>query len=178
MKKEYTLGYFLELKHIERAYKLIKKQIDQESPLYNTLEFKIYRQEGFGNNFDAIDFYERLVRNDVFYYFQNELFLFDYLGVQSAYKIRNYHFLSFQALIIYYAIGLYLHEVLNQYQSDFEPILAKSRGKVFYGGKLNHKEPEKSTIFYYEDYQEFLTKKEEFTKPEDDKVKYVITVDH
>lgn len=113
MKKEYTLGYFLEFRHIEGAYKLLKKQLSQDSPLYNTLDFKIFREEKLIENFKIKDFYRDLVENDVFYYFQNEVFLIDYLGVQSAYKIRNFHFLSFNTLILYNAIGLYLHEVLN-----------------------------------------------------------------
>jgi len=177
MKKEYTLGYFLEIRHIEGAFKLLKKQIEQESPLYNTLDFKIFREEGIIGSFNPKDFYEKLVKNDVFYYFQNEIYLIDYLGVQSAYKIRNFHFLSFETLIIYNAVGFYVHEVLNQYQTDFDAILAKSNGKVFYGGKINSKEAAGSTIFYYEDYQDFITKKEELAKPEEGKVKYVITVD-
>lgn len=177
MKKEYTLGYFLEVRHIEGAFKLLKKQIEQESPLYNTLDFKIFRGEGIVDSFNPKNFYEKLVRNDVFYYFQNEIYLIDYLGVQSAYKIRNFHFLSFETLIIYNAIGLYIHEVLNQYQTDFDAILTKSNGKVFYGGKINSKDAGSSTIFYYEDYQEFITKKEELAKPEEGKVKYVITID-
>lgn len=177
MKKEYTLGYFIEIRHIEGAFKLLKKQIEQENSLYNTLEFKIFRDAKIVSSFNSRDFYEKVVKNDVFYYFQNQFYLIDYLGVQSAYKIRNFHFLSFEALIIYNAIGLYIHEVLNQYQTDFDAILAQSNSKVFYGGKINSKEPVNSTIFYYEDYQDFITKREELTKPEEGKVKYIITVD-
>ena len=95
MKKEYTLGYFLEVRHIEGSFKLLKKQIEQESPLYNTLDFRIFREEGIIGSFNSKEFYEKLVKNDVFYYFQNEFYLIDYLGVQSAYKIRNFPFLSF-----------------------------------------------------------------------------------
>jgi hypothetical protein len=177
MKKEYTLGYFLEIRHIEGAFKLLKRQIEQESPLYNTLDFKIFREEGIVDSFNPKNFYEKLVKNDVFYYFQNEIYLIDYLGIQSAYKIRNFHFLSFKTLIIYNAIGLYIHEVLNQYHTDFDAILKKSNGKVFYGGKINSKDVESSIIFYYDDYQEFITKKEELAKPEEGKVKYIITID-
>ncbi len=177
MKKEYALGYFLELRHIEGAFKLLKKQIEEVSPLYNTLDFKIFREEKLIENFNLEEFYTRYVENDVFYYFQNEIFIINYLGVVSSYKIRNFHFLSFKALILYYSIGLYLHEVLNQYQTDFDEILKESNGKVYYGGKLNHIDPSNSNIKYYEDYRDFLSEKERLTKPEINKTKHVVTVD-
>jgi len=177
MKKEYTLGYFLEEHHIDSAFKLLKKQINQTSPLYNTLDFKIYREENKIESFNSKIFYNNYIKNDVFYYFQNIFFVADFLGVQSAYKNRKYQFLSFESLILFNAIGLYIQELLNQYQTDFDSILGSSNGKIFYGGKLNYKEAENSTIFYYDDYQKFLTTKEEFTKPIEGKVKYVLTVD-
>jgi hypothetical protein len=176
-KKEYVLGYFLDERHIEGAYKLLTKQIEQDSPLYNTLEFKIFRQDPKISTFDPKIFYNNFVLNDVFYYFQDNLYLLNYLGVQSAYKVRNYHFLSFEILIIYYAIGLYLQEVLNQYHTDFEAILLRTNSKTYYGGTLNYKEPQNSAIFYYDDYQKFITKKQELTQPETGKVKYVISLD-
>lgn len=177
MKKEYTVGYFLEERHIDSAYKLLKKQIEQTSPLYNTLDFKIYREEKKTINFDSKKFYNNYIKNDVFYYFKNLFYVIDFLGVQSAYKNRKYQFLSFESLILFNAIGLYIQELLNQYQIDFDSILANSNGKIFYGGKLNYEKAENSTIFYYDDYQKFLTAKEELTKPVEGKIKYVLTVD-
>lgn len=172
----YTLGYFLEERHIEGAYHLLKKQIEETKPLYNTLDFKIFRNDKVLENFNTTSFYNDFVKNDVFYYFQNKVFLLDYVGVQSAHKLRNYHFLSFEALVIYNAIGLYLNEVLELYQLSFNVILKESQASVYYGGKIN-KEAKKSNIFYYEDYQKFISKKEELTKPQEGKVKYVITMD-
>lgn len=177
MEKEYTIGYFLKEQHIELAYRLLKKQIDQKSPLYNTLDFKIYRDENKIVNFNSKKFYNNYIKNDVFYYFKNIFYITDFLGVQSAYKNRKYQFLSFESLILFNAIGLYIQELLNQYQTDFDSILSKSNGKIFYGGKLNFQKAENSTIFYYEDYQNFLTAKEELTKPIEGKAKYVLTVD-
>ena len=177
MKKEFTIGYFLKERHIEGGFKLLKKQIEQKSPLYNTLDFRIYREENKVDNFDPKTFYDNYIKNDVFYYFQDNFFVVDYLGVQSAYKNRNYQFLSFETLILFNAIGLYIQEVLSQYQIDFDAILKQSKGQVFYGGKLNYENAEKSIIFYFDDYQKFLSAKEKLTKPESGKVKYVLTVD-
>ena len=177
MKKEYTIGYFLEERHIDSAYKLLKKQVEQTSPLYNTLDFKIYREQKSVDNFNPKLFYKKYIENDTFYYFKNHFYIIDFLGVQSAYKNRKYQFLSFESLILFNAIGLYLQELLAQYQTDFDSILKKSNGKIFYGGKLNYQNAENSTIFYYQDYQDFLTAKEEMTKPVEGKVKYVLTVD-
>lgn len=177
MKKEFTTGYFLQERHIEGGFKLLKKQIEQKSPLYNTLDFRIYREENKVDNFDPKAFYENYIKNDVFYYFQDKFYVVDFLGVQSAYKNRNYQFLSFEVLVLYNSIGLYIQEVLSQYQCDFDAILKRSSGQVFYGGKLNYKHAEKSTIFYFDDYQKFLSAKEDLAKPESGKVKYVLTVD-
>jgi hypothetical protein len=177
MKKEYTLGHFLEERHIDSAFKLLKKQIEQTSPLYNTLDYKIYREENKLQNFNSKLFYNKFIKNDVFYYFKNLFYVSDFLGVQSAYKNRKFQFLSFESQILFNSIGLYVQELLFHYQTDFNSILKNSNGEVFYGGKLNYKEAEKSTIFYYEDYQKFLSTKEELTKPAIGKVKYILTVD-
>jgi hypothetical protein len=177
MKKEYTLGYFLEERHIDSAFKLLKKQIEQTSPLYNTLDYKIYREEDKLQNFNSKKFYNKFIKNDVFYYFKNLFYVSDFLGVQSAYKNRKFQFLSFETQILFNSIGLYIQELLVHYQTDFNSILKSSKGEVFYGGKLNYEKAENSTIFYYNDYQKFLTTKEELTKPVIGKVKYVLTVD-
>ena len=77
MKKEYTIGYFLEERHIDSAYKLLKKQIEQTSPLYNTLDFKIYREEKSVDNFNPKLFYKNYIKNDSFYYFKNLFYVID-----------------------------------------------------------------------------------------------------
>ncbi|MFD1552589.1 hypothetical protein DNU06_15535 [Putridiphycobacter roseus] len=177
MKKEYTIGYFLNERHIDSAFKLLKKQIEQTSPLYNTLDFKIYREERKIDSFNSKTFYNNFIKNDTLYYFKNQFYVLDFLGVQSAYKNRKYHFLSFESLILFNAVGLYIQELLTQYQTDFDSILNNSNGKTFYGGRLNYEKAESSTIFYYDDYQKFLTAKEKLTKPSEGKVKYVLTVD-
>lgn len=176
MAREFHLGHFLKLYHFEKAALLLKEQLKQKSPLYNNLDFSLYRQ----SEIDTIvvsEFYNDYISRDSLYYFEDKFYSKKYYGVQRAYKTREFHYLSISSLITYYALGMFVRELLDK-KIALETEIYKSKNiDVFYGGKLNFENPINSKIFYYEDYKEFIGLKESLTKPVDGKVKYAISID-
>ncbi len=157
------------------ALELLELQLEQVSPLYNTVDFTTYR-----NNDTTIDiesFYNDFIRRDSFYYYNDIFQVLNYYGVQRAYKIREFHYFTWQMLVLYYAVGFYIRELLDKYIVNFTSVYLKKPIDVFYGGNLNLAEPKKSKIYYYEDYKEFLHLKETLTQPEEGKIKYAISLD-
>lgn len=176
MTREFHLGHFLKEYHFEKSVLLIKEQLKQTSPLYNNLDFTLYRQ----SEIDTIivsEFYNDYIKGDSLYYFENKFYSKKYFGVQRAYKTREFHYLSLSSLITYYALGMYVRELLDKKIVLDREINKHKKIDVFYGGRLNFKNPISSKIFYYQDYKEFIGLKESLTKPIEGKVKYAISLD-
>ncbi len=176
MSKNYHLGHFLKIHHFEKAISLLNEQLKQTSPLYNNLDFTLYRQADLGN-INIEEFYNDYIKRDSLYYYENHFFSKKYFGVQRAYKIREFHYLSLYSLITYYALGMYIRELLDKKLNIDSEIFKNKNIDVFYGGKLNFDDPKNSKIFYYEDYKEFIGLKESLTEPINGKVKYAISLD-
>ncbi len=157
------------------ALELLELQLEQDSPLYNTVDFTTYRNNDTSIDIDS--FYNDFIRRDSFYYFNDIFQVLNYYGVQRAYKIREFHYFTWQMLVLYYAVGFYIRELLDKYIENFTSVYSKKPINVFYGGNLNLTEPKKSKIYYYEDYKEFLHLKETLTQPEEGKIKYAISLD-
>ena len=176
MAREFHLGHFLKEYHFEKAVLLLKQQLKQTSPLYNNLDFTLYRQSEL-DTINVSDFYNNYIKRDSLYYFENQFFSKKYFGVQRAYKTREFHYLSLSSLITYYALGMYVRELLDKKIGLDREIYESKNIDVFYGGKLSFENPINSKIFYYEDYKEFIGLKESLTKPIEGKVKYAISLD-
>jgi hypothetical protein len=175
MARIFNLGYYIKECHIQKAIELLDLQLEQGSPLYNTVDFTIYRNTRA--SFDSVRFHEEFIKRDSFYYFNDIFQLINYYGVQRAYKIREFHYFTWEMLVLYYAVGFYIRDLLDKYITNFTSIYAKKPINVFYGGNINLSEPKKSKIYYYDDYKEFLHLKETLTKPEENKIKYAISLD-
>ncbi|MGR7812103.1 hypothetical protein [Lacinutrix undariae] len=176
MAREFHLGHFLKEHHFEKSVLLLKKQLKQTSPLYNNLDFTLYRQSEI-DTINVSEFYKDYIKRDSLYYFENKFYSKKYFGVQRAYKTREFHYLSLSSLITYYALGMYVRELLDKKIGLDREINKSKKIDVFYGGRLNFENPTNSKIFYYEDYKEFIGLKESLTKPIEGKVKYAISLD-
>jgi len=176
MAREFHLGHFLKEHHFEKSVLLLKEQLKQTSPLYNNLDFTLYRQSEI-NTINVSEFYQDYIKRDSLYYFENKFYSKKYFGVQRAYKTREFHYLSISSLITYYALGMYVRELLDKKIGLDREINKSKKIDVFYGGRLNFENPTSSKIFYYEDYKEFIGLKESLTKPIEGKVKYAISLD-
>jgi hypothetical protein len=176
MPRKFHLGHFILERHIEKSICLLKYQLLQQSPLYNNLDYTIYRNEDI-DNIDPSRYYNEYIKRDSMYYFEDLFYAKKYFRVQRAYKIREYHFLSLHAQIIYYAFGFYIRELLDKRVAHEQELYQGKNINVYYGGKLNFDQPKNSKIFYYEDYKNFLMHKEQLTNPEDDKHTFAISLD-
>lgn len=80
-------------------------------------------------------------------------------------------------MIVYYALGMYIKELLNTALEIDRVAYHNKPVQIYYGGRLNDDQPGSSKIFYYEDYRDFLLKKEEATNPEEGKKIFAISLD-
>lgn len=175
MAKVFNLGYYITEQYVHKALELLDLQLEQNSPLYNTVDFTIYRSTR--ESFNSELFYDHFIKHDSFYYFNDIFQVINYYGVQRSYKIREFHYFTWEMLVLYYAVGFYIRDLLDKYIINSTAIFSNKPINIFYGGSLNLKKPNKSDIYYYDDYKEFLHLKEKLTEPEEDKIKYAISLD-
>jgi len=176
MPKQFHLGHFIKLHHVQKALSLLSLQIEQKSPLYNNLDFTIYRNGGIAQ-IDSQVYYEQYIKRDSMYYYNQLFYAKAYYSVQRAYKTREYHFLSLHAAIIYYALGFYIRELMDKRTAQEQVRFRGLPVHIYYGGKLVYDEPQNSSIFYYEDYKDFLLYKEKLTAPEEGKIAFAVSLD-
>jgi hypothetical protein len=156
MPKNFNLGYFLKEEHIVKGCELLRIQLSQKSFTFKTLDFEIYRREKSIETFDPKKYYKDFISNDLFYNYRSLFYNYEYHIPKGAYGIRKFHFTSFHLLILYYALGFYFYEVVHEIFTRLEPIKKEQKNIfTYYGGKLNYDNPEKSKIYYQNDYTEF-----------------------
>lgn len=149
MVESYNIGNFLKVDHIERAFKLINLQIEDDKFSFKTLEFEIYRKDEVTKNFDCLKFYNDFIKKDQFYNNNKIFYNIDYLIPKGVYGARKFNFLSFEMLILYYGLGFYIFDLVKD---SYEVIETKKENRAnistYYGGKINFKDPEKSMLYY------------------------------
>lgn len=174
--KNFQLGFFIKLRHVDKAIKLLLLQLDQTNPIYNTLDYTLYRKDNI-RNYNSDKFYRDYVESDSLYYFKSLFYTQKYFAVQHAYKIREFHFLSLPSLIVYYSIGMYIGELLDKRLREEKSIFKDKGLNCFYGGRIDFENPSVSTVTYYDDYKKFISLKEKLTNPVSGKIKYVMSLD-
>jgi hypothetical protein len=159
MAENYNIGNFLKIVHIEKAFELIKLQIDCDKFSFKTLEFEIYRKEEFTKKFNCKKFYEDFIVKDILYNNNNTFFNIDYLIPKGVYGARKFNFLSFEMLVLYYALGFYIFDLIKDSYETIE-LKKEKRNNIstYYGGKINFENPKKSILYYQSDYVEFNNK--------------------
>lgn len=174
--RNFQLGYFLKEKHVSKSFELVKKQLEETCPLYNNIDFSLYKQIDI-SSINPQELYKLFLEKDSFYYFEDLFYSKKYYSIQKAYNTREFHHLSLHLLILYYAIGFYFRDLLNKDIEIFKEIISKKNFKVFYGGNINLVSPKKSAILYYQDYKEFLLLKEKSSTPKPGYTIYAISLD-
>jgi hypothetical protein len=120
MIENYNIGNFLKIGHIEKAFELINLQIEDDKFSFKTLEFEIYRKENVASKFDCQKFYEDLVEKDILYNKNNIFFNIEYLIPKGVYGARKFNFLSFEMLVLYYALGFYIFDLIKESYETLE----------------------------------------------------------
>ncbi len=159
MVRNYNIGNFLKIHHVQKAFDLINLQIENDKFSFKTLEFEIYRNDGSALNFKCADFYQNLLEKDTFYNENNVFYNIEYLIPKEVYGVRRFNFLSFEMLVLYYSLGFYIYELIKE---SYETIELKKENRknisTYYGGKLDFKAPKKTSLYYQNDYIDFNNK--------------------
>lgn len=154
--KNFNTGYFLKEEYIQKAFELVKTQIESKHNVLKTIELEIYRKEKEIKGFNVSEYYKEFISKDVFYNERQKFYNLEYLTPKGFHGVRKFNFLSFDMLILYYALGFYFSELLGK---NFDIIEAKKKERknifTYYGGKIDFNNPANSKLLYYDDYNCF-----------------------
>jgi hypothetical protein len=174
MINEYNIGYFLTQEHINKGCQLLKKQIDEKAYNFRCIDLEIYRREEKFLDFNSEEFYETYIKKDLLYNYISSFYNYNYSIPKGVYGLRNFNFTSFNLQIVYYSLGFYFLDLIKESYSELASIKLNSNIYTYYGGKLNLDFPEKSKIFYQEDYNSFSSGIKKFIQDHLEKHKIAI----
>ena len=176
------LGYFLDYdRHWLQALRLLKYQlktkIKKKNRHFNTLEMFYYEkfEESF-KELESREYFDTRIANNLFYGLQ-EFTVVPYTIPKSNLGLRRYKFMTLPMRVLYYAVGLYLLKLSEEYLKDYKShkhIHANYGGNLYFEAdklKLNF-----NSIYYYWHYQEFDAKVKQ-QKEGDTRRKVVIRLD-
>lgn len=154
--KNFNTGYYLKKIYFEKAFELISKQIHDDSNSSKTLELQIYRNKKVLDTFDLNFYYKKYIKKDIFYNCQQNFYNIEYLIPKGIVGVRSFNFLSFESLLLYYALGFYFFDLISV---SFKTIEDKKKKRdnifTFYGCNINYDIPKNSDLNYFTDYVEF-----------------------
>ena len=153
------LGYFLDYhRHWVEALRLLKFQLKtkKENRHFNTVEMCYY--EKLDEPFKILEdkeYFNNRVANNLFYGLK-EFTIIPYTIPKSNLGLRRYNFMTCPMRVLYYAVGLYLLELSEEYLQDYKShkhIHANYGGNLHLAaGKLNRK---LDNIYYQSHYKRF-----------------------
>ena len=154
------LGHFISFELWTEACHLLDYQISQRSNnrWYDTLNFQYFEKiSGSASKVADFSYYNDRIKNNLFYGLETEFFLHHYTVPKEGIGLREYVFFSYPMQVLYYAIGLYLLRVSQQFLAD----VRQKHIRSFYGGDLKFRAPDgklvvnPNTTLYYKHYQTF-----------------------
>jgi AbiA family abortive infection protein len=132
------LDDFLSLRDWQEAINLLDFQINQKKKHrhYNTLSMYYYEKlMPYIGYVKSANYFNEKVANNLFYALEDEFVAAPYLVPKSGLSLRNYRFFSYPMRALYYAIGLYLFRVSNQFIHELTS--DKKNIKSYYGASLS-----------------------------------------
>lgn len=158
------LGYFINYDLWQDALELLKFQIKQKQTNrhFNTLSMFYYEKldakRPAGKNY-----YNIKISSSLFYGLKKEFAIFSYVIPKPGLGLRDYKFFTYPMRIVYYAVGLYLLKLSQEFLIETYKKIKSI--KAFYGGNLNYKSGRlhlsSKNIYYrsfYKDYQSEIKK--------------------
>lgn len=130
-------SHFLSKEIWDQAVKLLEYQINQKkkNKHYNTLSMHYYESVLPDTScLKTDDYFNEKIGTDLFYGLEKEFKIFSYLLPKPGLGLRSYTFFSYPLRVLYYAIGLYLVKITQEYIDDFRPKYKNIRS--YYGGNL------------------------------------------
>lgn len=162
------LGYFLDYKrHWLQALDLLKYQLETKkghkskkgNRHFNTLEMFYYEKlEEFFGKLESEEYFKTRIVNNLFYGLK-EFTAVPYTLPKSHLGLRRYKFMTLPMRVLYYAVGLYLFKLSEEYLQDYK---SHKHIQANYGGNLRFEENKLNlnlnSIYYQSHYQKFRAK--------------------
>ena len=173
------LGYFIDYRLWQDALKLLNFQIDQKKSNrhFNTLSMFYYEQLHV-TYLNSEHYYDIKIATSLFYGLKKEFAVLPYVIPKPGLGLRDYKFFTYPMRVIYYAVGLYLLRLSQEFL--LETYKKISRIKAFYGGNLNFKSEElqlsSKNVYYRSFYEKFISAIKQETQS-DTKNKIVLKLD-
>ncbi len=103
-------------KYFVSAVQLLEGQIkfNSKSKLYLLnfdFFFQKYNRNIFKKDKNIFSFYEKKIKGNEFYSLENDFFIYKYVVPKWLFGLRDYTFFSYESYLLYYAVGLYIHEI-------------------------------------------------------------------
>ena len=169
------VGHFLDYSYWRDAVKLLEFQIQRRSKgrskdgnrHYNTLSMYYYGKLGKSRKeICSREYYDDRISNGLFYGLEKEFFVIPYVIPKSGFGLRNYKFLSYPMRVLYYAVGLYLlrlsEEFIAQYVKKQKRIVSRYGGNLYYKeGKLAISKKNTYYMTYYKQFRNQIRKEAE-----------------
>jgi AbiA family abortive infection protein len=155
-----TIGHFLSVSLWREALKLLDFQIDCQSTNrhFKTLSMIYYQKLGDEiNELESEDYFKQRVANNLFYGLEEEFSIHPYVVPKPGLGLRRYGFFTYPMRVLYYAVGLYLLRVSEEFINNFYN--TRKQLKSYYGGRLYFQGDElqltKSNIYFKNYYTRF-----------------------
>ncbi|MBU0493707.1 MAG: hypothetical protein KKA73_29730 [Chloroflexi bacterium] len=155
-----TLGHFLTFSLWQQALKLLNFQTScQESNRhFKTISMIYYQTLGSTvENLQSEEYFEGKVANNLFYGLEEEFASYPYIVPKAGLGLRRYTFFTYPMLAVYYAVGLYLLKLSEEFINNYYN--ARQRLRSYYGGNLhfldNELQPTKENIYFKTYYTRF-----------------------
>lgn len=160
-----TIGYFLNFSFWKDALNLLNFQIQQKknNKHYNTMSMFYY--EKLGKQIEVLNsetYFKDKVANNLFYGLENEFAVLSYVVPKPGIRLRNYKFFAYPMRSMYYAVGLYLLKLSQDFLVEY--VFKIKEIKSYYGGNLRYSRNPSgidvlnittSTTFYLQYYKSF-----------------------
>ncbi|MGD1922497.1 MAG: hypothetical protein ACFCAD_28550 [Pleurocapsa sp.] len=141
--------------HIRKSIELLNLQIQSKSRIHRCLGLEILRRENALNGINPEQFYSDYIRNDLCFNYPGLFCVTPYYIPKGDGGVRQLHFMEAPLRVLYYALGFYCLELTQTIRTQLAPINRNSSIDTHYGAKIRLDKPQKSQIYYKEDYQEF-----------------------
>lgn len=159
-----NFAYFTNFELWEKAVEIIDTTIklSEKNKHFNTLNIDYYKKlnETYKNEVKTKNYYDKKIKNSLFYGYNNEFFSLGYLKSKTIYSARNVKFLSYPMLAIHNMIIIYLFNLFNPFYENY--IKKNKRINSFYGGSFSIKDNnfyyKEDSLYYYNQYLKYKKK--------------------
>jgi AbiA family abortive infection protein len=134
-----NLGHFLTFSLWEQALALLNFQVacQEDNRYFKTLSMIYYKElDSSVEALETKEYFEDKVASNLFYGLEKEFAVHPYTIPKSRLGLRNYKFFTYPMRALYYAIGIYLLNLSQDFLDNFVNAKARHRVRSFYGGKL------------------------------------------